>query len=460
MPTTFTPAVSGNLATAASLNQFIAPINAIELALVALQAAPPAHTHVIADVTNLQTTLDGKAPSSHTHAIAEVTNLQTTLDGKAAVSSLATKSDVGHTHPQTDVTGLTTALAGKAASVHTHAIADVTNLQTSLDAKLTGPLSASDILTALAGVAINLGTSSGTGNALAGASVVDAATTFTAGRLYRIRSNAGNTGATTCAINGGTGVDIRKSPSSAALASGDIASGVELLLYYDGTYLQALVGLTVSASDATKMPLAGGTMTGALTMGSGSKIVFSASGTINTAQYEIIRTAGASFFLSAPSGADIGMGIGYAGTLTITASAVTYALPVLMSGNQTEPSSSSSGHWVNTTSGLHMQGGAGVVATTGRLVSRANSTAYSLCPCPTGDVMRCLLQDSSSKRAVALVDASGTVTFESGSHADYVAGSSPASGEVGVYINSGFLTIKPGSAGTRSIAAFPQRARA
>ena len=44
------------------------------------------HTHTIANVTNLQTTLDGKAASSHTHTIANVTNLQTTLDEKAASS--------------------------------------------------------------------------------------------------------------------------------------------------------------------------------------------------------------------------------------------------------------------------------------------------------------------------------------------------------------------------------------
>lgn len=44
--------------------------------------ANTSHTHAISDVTNLQTTLDGKAASSHTHAISDVTGLQTTLDGK------------------------------------------------------------------------------------------------------------------------------------------------------------------------------------------------------------------------------------------------------------------------------------------------------------------------------------------------------------------------------------------
>ena len=48
------------------------------------------HTHPISDVTDLQTTLDGKAVVSHSHIIADVSGLQTALDGKSA-------SD--HTHP-------------------------------------------------------------------------------------------------------------------------------------------------------------------------------------------------------------------------------------------------------------------------------------------------------------------------------------------------------------------------
>jgi hypothetical protein len=48
-------------------------------------------------------------PSEHTHAIADVTGLQSLLDGKAAV---------GHTHAAADVTGLATTLAGKVSSVN------------------------------------------------------------------------------------------------------------------------------------------------------------------------------------------------------------------------------------------------------------------------------------------------------------------------------------------------------
>jgi hypothetical protein len=48
------------------------------------------HTHPIGEVTNLQTSLDGKAATAHGHAIGDVTNLQTALEGK---------SNTDHTHP-------------------------------------------------------------------------------------------------------------------------------------------------------------------------------------------------------------------------------------------------------------------------------------------------------------------------------------------------------------------------
>lgn len=53
------------------------------------------HSHSISDVTDLQSTLDGKAASSHTHTIANVTNLQTTLDGKAPKSHASTATTYG-----------------------------------------------------------------------------------------------------------------------------------------------------------------------------------------------------------------------------------------------------------------------------------------------------------------------------------------------------------------------------
>ena len=44
----------------------------------------------VSDQTDLQSALNGKANMTHTHAIADVTNLQTTLDGKQAAGSYAT----------------------------------------------------------------------------------------------------------------------------------------------------------------------------------------------------------------------------------------------------------------------------------------------------------------------------------------------------------------------------------
>lgn len=75
------------------------------------------HTHTISQVTNLQAMLDGKASLAHTHAIADVIGLQTLLDGKASAS---------HSHPTSEVTGLDTALAGKADASHTHDAGDIT----------------------------------------------------------------------------------------------------------------------------------------------------------------------------------------------------------------------------------------------------------------------------------------------------------------------------------------------
>lgn len=64
------------------------------------------------------------ASESHTHSISNVTNLQTTLDGKQPKGDYATSK------------ALTDGLAGKANTSHTHAVADVTNLQTALDGKI------------------------------------------------------------------------------------------------------------------------------------------------------------------------------------------------------------------------------------------------------------------------------------------------------------------------------------
>lgn len=73
--------------------------------------AAASHTHTIAQITNLQTTLDGKSNNVHSHAISSVTGLQDALNGKAASS---------HTHTIANVTGLQAALDGKSNTNHGH----------------------------------------------------------------------------------------------------------------------------------------------------------------------------------------------------------------------------------------------------------------------------------------------------------------------------------------------------
>jgi hypothetical protein len=90
------------------------------------------HSHIIGDVTGLQTALDGKSSTSHNHdadyaalshahIIGDVTGLQTALDGKSSTSHDhdADYAALSHAHIIGDVTGLQTALDGKEDS-HTH----------------------------------------------------------------------------------------------------------------------------------------------------------------------------------------------------------------------------------------------------------------------------------------------------------------------------------------------------
>lgn len=110
----------------------------------------------IANISGLQTAIDGKAASSHVHPISDVTDLQVALDSKAAdadltalqttvsgkadtaalTSGLAGKANSSHAHPISDVTGLQTALDGKSATGHTHVTSSITDFNTAVDARI------------------------------------------------------------------------------------------------------------------------------------------------------------------------------------------------------------------------------------------------------------------------------------------------------------------------------------
>ncbi|EAX73758.1 hypothetical protein TVAG_382740, partial [Trichomonas vaginalis G3] len=106
------------------------------------------HTHTIANITNLQETLNRKSDVGHTHTIANITNLQETLNRKSDVGhthtianitnlqeTLNRKSDVGHTHTIANITNLQETLNRKSDVGHTHTIANITNLQETLNSK-------------------------------------------------------------------------------------------------------------------------------------------------------------------------------------------------------------------------------------------------------------------------------------------------------------------------------------
>lgn len=110
---------------------------------------PLSHVHTIANVTGLQTSLDGKTDVGHTHTksaitdfghlhvIDDVTNLQTSLDGKSDTSHnhAGVYADAAHNHD-----GVYSLVAHNhdtiyATVIHGHAISDVVDLQTTLDGK-------------------------------------------------------------------------------------------------------------------------------------------------------------------------------------------------------------------------------------------------------------------------------------------------------------------------------------
>lgn len=112
----------------------------------------------LSNQTDLQSALNGKAAVAHTHVIADVTNLQASLDGKqpfdGTLTALAGLNwTIGAMVPVftgVDTVSLRSVGAGAATDIidraagdgrysllgHTHAIADVTGLQTALDGKL------------------------------------------------------------------------------------------------------------------------------------------------------------------------------------------------------------------------------------------------------------------------------------------------------------------------------------
>ena len=89
------------------------------------------HSHLIGDVTGLQTALDGKASSSHTHTLSQITDAGTAASKDVPPSGNASSLQI--------VLGSDTRLSdARTPTAHSHAISDVTGLQAALDAKGSG----------------------------------------------------------------------------------------------------------------------------------------------------------------------------------------------------------------------------------------------------------------------------------------------------------------------------------
>lgn len=121
--------------------------DAIEaLETVAAGKANASHTHAISDITNLQSTLDGKASSSHGTHVSYSTTVPV-MDGTASVGTASTVARSDHKHPtdtsrasQSDLDALETVVSGKAASSHNHAASNITSGTLSSDRLPTVPI--------------------------------------------------------------------------------------------------------------------------------------------------------------------------------------------------------------------------------------------------------------------------------------------------------------------------------
>lgn len=97
---------------------------------------PSTHSHVISDVTGLQTALDGKqasgsyAAASHTHAISDTTGLQTALDGKQPIATVLTNTTASFTTAQeTKLAGVATGSTANDTDANLRARANHTGTQ-------------------------------------------------------------------------------------------------------------------------------------------------------------------------------------------------------------------------------------------------------------------------------------------------------------------------------------------
>lgn len=348
--------------------------------------------------------------------------------------------------------------SGGAVTVATIAAGDLPNHSTSL-------LTSGQLALARGGTGADLSATGGTGQVLkqssAGGTITVGTLTYTdvgaaASSHNHPASDIASGTMATARLGSGTasgtnwlrGDQTWAAPTAAQVGAAPAPTGTP-----DGSKFYADDGSWKAPPGSSGLPTTGGTMTGAITWSgaiarpSTSTTNLHTSGTTDRLYWNLNATG---FFV-----VEFGGNSAFYSSNTETAS---YKPILFKGGGQTAPATTENGSW-SESAGLILQGGGGTTALQSKFVSRANSTAYGITPWVSGDRITIVLVDSLDREAVAKVSTSGTVTFDAGSHADYVASSSPASGEIGCYVTSGFFWIKPGSAATRSIAAFPDKAK-
>lgn len=111
---------------------------------IAATKAASGHTHTVANVTNLQESLDDKAASSHTHTAANITDLTATVDELNYMSGVTSN--------------VQTQIDGKANSSHNHSASNITSGTLSSDRLSTVPVAKGGTgATTAAGALTNLG---------------------------------------------------------------------------------------------------------------------------------------------------------------------------------------------------------------------------------------------------------------------------------------------------------------
>ena len=115
----------------------VVPVGLASVANYSHETAP--HSHAISDVSNLQTSLDGKVNVGDTVSLADwasnATSAANYTFGDGIDLALQGKSDLGHTHAVSDVSGLQGAIDAKADD---SSVVKLTGAQTVSDKTLSG----------------------------------------------------------------------------------------------------------------------------------------------------------------------------------------------------------------------------------------------------------------------------------------------------------------------------------